>query len=252
MNAIRTELIEAILDSRPVDITDAERTLVYRLGESHLGLVLWSSEDSFESQDDRLEQTWQALVGDAGAGQSLVLYAGQRVFWGWFGGTADRLEALVDALDDWEVPQPGIGVAIGEPGRGLPGFRDSHRQALHVRRVASIAGRPAVRAIRFRRLAVPALASIDPSLSVSFVRRQLGPLAEDTDVAARLRGTMETFFDERENAAATGRRLGIHPNTVTYRLRQAEELLGYPPDQQRLELHLALRLIRYVDMGGPT
>lgn len=245
MGAIRTELVEAILEGRDIDVEEAERIFVYRLGDGHVGVVVWSEAEEVESQQDRLDRTWQELAERAGVGQSLVVYAGRRVIWGWFGGPLERLTELADALADWKVTQDGVGVALGEPSRGLDGFRDTHRQALHARRVATMAGPAPSRAVRFKRLAVPALTSLDPALSSYFVRHQLGPLAADDDVAARLRGTLEVFFDERENAAATGRRLGIHPNTVAYRLRQIEELLGYPPDDQRLELHLALRLIRY-------
>lgn len=252
LSAIRTELVEAILDEKPVDVAEAERAFLYRLGESHLGVVVWSSADPQSVQHDRLEQTWQQLAQGAGMGQSLVVYAGRRVIWGWFGGPHERVAKLADTLEGWEIPEAEVGVAIGEPGEGQVGFRDTHRQALHARRVAVMGGRESTRVARFKRLAVPALASIDPSLSSYFVRHQLGRLAGDSDLAARLRGTLETYFEERESAAATGRRLGIHSNTVTYRLRQIEELLGYPPDEQRLELQLALRLIRYVGSEDGT
>ena len=39
-------------------------------------------------------------------------------------------------------------------------------------------------------------------------------------------------------------RLGIHKNTVLYRLRQAEAARGVPLAHRRLELEMALRLAR--------
>ena len=43
----------------------------------------------------------------------------------------------------------------------------------------------------------------------------------------------------RRRAAA---RLGVHKNTVAYRIRRAEELLGYGVRERQLELQTALRL----------
>lgn len=40
----------------------------------------------------------------------------------------------------------------------------------------------------------------------------------------------------------TAERLGVHQNTVIYRVQQAKELLGRAPTERRLELEVALRL----------
>jgi DNA-binding PucR family transcriptional regulator len=42
--------------------------------------------------------------------------------------------------------------------------------------------------------------------------------------------------------ARTARRLGLHQNTVIYRVKRAEELLGHPIAQRQLEIQAALRL----------
>jgi DNA-binding PucR family transcriptional regulator len=42
--------------------------------------------------------------------------------------------------------------------------------------------------------------------------------------------------------ARTGRRLAIHLNTVVYRVKQAEEILGHSVESRRPELEAALRL----------
>jgi DNA-binding PucR family transcriptional regulator len=70
----------------------------------------------------------------------------------------------------------------------------------------------------------------------------LGPLGADTDDARRLRETLEAFFEANSNFRATAARLGIHHNTVRYRLEQIERLLDRPIGQQRLHLELALHL----------
>ncbi|MPY80585.1 MAG: hypothetical protein GEV04_19480 [Actinophytocola sp.] len=53
---------------------------------------------------------------------------------------------------------------------------------------------------------------------------------------------------EAGGARAAASALGVHKNTVLYRLRQVEDLLGHPIDKDPLRLHLALLL---ADHYGP-
>jgi DNA-binding PucR family transcriptional regulator len=50
------------------------------------------------------------------------------------------------------------------------------------------------------------------------------------------------YLEEGLSPARTGRRLSIHLNTVVYRVKQAESILGRPIEERRLELEAALRL----------
>jgi DNA-binding PucR family transcriptional regulator len=47
-------------------------------------------------------------------------------------------------------------------------------------------------------------------------------------------------------------RLGIHENTVTYRIRQAEEILGHSIEESTLDLRVALALAPIVRSAGRT
>ena len=58
----------------------------------------------------------------------------------------------------------------------------------------------------------------------------------------RLRATLAVYVCEGDAIAATARRLGVHINTIWYRLRQCEELLERPVKQRRFELEAALLL----------
>ena len=53
---------------------------------------------------------------------------------------------------------------------------------------------------------------------------------------------LRTYLDENGSRGRTAKRLSIHENTVSYRLRQAEELLGRSVDKRTLELRVALAL----------
>ena len=142
-------------------------------------------------------------------------------------------------------------VALGEPASGIDGFRRTHAEAAEARRIATIARRPAGSVTRYGQVTLSALATGDLPRAREFVARELGPLAGDDDVSLRLAGTLRAYLDEQTSRSRTAKRLGIHENTVSYRVRQAEELLGRRIDERSLELHVALALADVVrDAAG--
>jgi PucR C-terminal helix-turn-helix domain len=74
--------------------------------------------------------------------------------------------------------------------------------------------------------------------------RRLAPLRELTPNArARMEETALAYVEQRGNAAAMARALGVHPQTARYRLARLRELLGEALEDpgSRFELELALR-----------
>ena len=57
--------------------------------------------------------------------------------------------------------------------------------------------------------------------------------------------TLRIFFEEGQSYARTARRVGVHENTVAYRVRRAEAMLGHPVTSRQLELQVALALMKY-------
>ncbi|MCC9157055.1 helix-turn-helix domain-containing protein [Streptomyces parvulus] len=84
------------------------------------------------------------------------------------------------------------------------------------------------------------LLAADPDAARSLVARALGPLAQDTASADRLRQTLHGYLDARGSYVAAAERLHLHRNTVRYRVRRALALRGRALDENRLELELAL------------
>ncbi len=78
------------------------------------------------------------------------------------------------------------------------------------------------------------------------MQRELRGLAADDDLTTRLTATLRTYLDEHSSRSRTAKRLGIHENTVSYRIKQAEEILGRSVDQRTLELRVALALAHLV------
>ena len=115
------------------------------------------------------------------------------------------------------------------------------------RRVAQLRGDGDGAVATYPDLALEALLAEDPDAARRFAARELGPLAAGDDATVRLASTVAIFLEEGSSFVHAGRRLGIHANTVAYRVRRAESLLGRPVTERQLELRVALRLTRLLD-----
>ncbi len=221
--------VRQALDDPALDVDAMSRRLAYDLRARHVALVLRHNRDE---SDAALEATARELVGDV-TRRPLVVRVDVDTAWCW----APARKAL--ALRTPKVP---VLVGQGRPASGLEGFRRSHHEACEALRVAQLAGRVAGTITPYDQVELAALCSADPSSCRAFVAAQLVPLGADTDEARRLHATLEAFFDANSNFRATAARLGIHHNTVRYRLEQIERLLDRPIGQRRLHLELALHL----------
>ncbi|UAK35884.1 helix-turn-helix domain-containing protein [Nocardia asteroides] len=64
----------------------------------------------------------------------------------------------------------------------------------------------------------------------------------DDTTTARLRETVQTYLDVRGSLTDAAARMHVHKNTVHYRIRRAEEVLGRPLTVNRLETEVALMI----------
>jgi len=101
-----------------------------------------------------------------------------------------------------------------------------------------------------------ALVAADPGVTREVVNRVLGRvLPLDAEDRSTLLATIEAWLDASGSAAAAGRALFCHPNTVRYRLRRVEELTGRSVDDPRAvaELAVALQALRvFPALSGPS
>jgi DNA-binding PucR family transcriptional regulator len=95
----------------------------------------------------------------------------------------------------------------------------------------------------YDQVALLALASADAEQAVAFVERVLGPLAGAGKQTGRLAETARVYLDELGSPQQAARRLGVHENTVTNRLRAAGELIGRPITHEPADLLIALTLL---------
>ena len=240
--ARRTETIRLILDGAPIDPTAASRRLGYELDRRHTAVVVWA--ESAVAPHGALESAAVLLAQAAGSQRPLTLPAGTTTLWAWIGTPGEpAIEDLRSAVG--RSPDE-VRAAVGPTRRGIEGFRASHEAAL-TGRCRLLLGNPASgRFGSYRELEVTALAAHDPRAASEFVAATLGPLAEDSPSAARLRETLRVYLEEADNAPRAAARLYTHRNTVLKRIARATELLGYAPGERRLAVELALELRRHL------
>lgn len=242
--AVRAAEVRSILKGAPVDAAAVSQRLGYELDRFHVGYVVWSesAEDTpggAQALFGEMEQVAAAVAESLGARSALTVAQGRHLAcW------AGRREP--QHLGDLRVPRgagKGLSVAAGTPAHGVEGFVLSHHEALLARRVAHLRGDRAARAT-YPEVALEALMVDDAEAAQRFSERELGPLAARDDATLRLAATLAVFLEEGASFVRAARRLGVHTNTVTYRVRRAEELLGHPVTERQLELRVALRLAR--------
>lgn len=246
--AIRSDEVRAILAGTDVDVAEASARLRYRLDGRHVAFVIWRDNPPDTGPDRRFFEEIDKL----GAQLAEVLDAGGLLLLpmaGYYAGWASVGASYADVAPDRpRLPASGGGtrLALGRAGRGLPGFRRSYEEALLAKRVASLAERPPACGTSFARVALDALMTTNLDEARQFVQYEIGSLLEDSDAARRLMATLEIFLEEESSFVRTARRLGVHENTVAYRVRRVEELLGRRVTERQLELRSALRLAHFV------
>jgi DNA-binding PucR family transcriptional regulator len=231
---LRTETVRAILDGSQLDEEVASRRLGYELGRHHLALQIMSRTDGGAGVERAVREAAAAL----GSREPLVIPSGAARFDVWCGSFEP---VRTDELERYEPP-PGVVVAFGRSGEGVSGFRTSHTEALHAARMSSLAGGMTRAMISYARVEVVSLLASDLPRARAFVLAELGPLAAPTASAQRLRETVLAYLVSGGSATRVAKELYVHQNTVAYRVKKAEEMLGRKVLERPIELSCALTL----------
>jgi DNA-binding PucR family transcriptional regulator len=239
--ARRSDTIQALLRGDAVDRDEATRVLGHRLSRHQLGLLLWLDDASSEAEPLRLlEATAQSAAEALGSAPPLTLPEGARSLSAWL---SVRHDTELDRLDPVLAPGPaGLHIATGVAAYGVPGFSISHQQALLARRVAQAADSPAP-ITRYADVEVVSAFLADPESMRELVARELGGLAVADETTRKLRETALALLRAGGSARAAAAAIGVHKNTVLYRLRRIEEVLGAPLESRRLPLEIALQIV---------
>jgi DNA-binding PucR family transcriptional regulator len=136
---------------------------------------------------------------------------------------------------------PATHAACGRVLSGHDGFRSAHRQAEAAARFMTARNRG--RVSNFADVALASLLEQNREAADEFIRDELGPLAEDTEDMRTLRRTVARYLAEHRSPRRAAAGLYVNRNTIIYRIRKAEKLLGRPVEERRLELETALLLM---------
>jgi DNA-binding PucR family transcriptional regulator len=231
---LRAETVRAILSGEAIDEEAASRRLGYELRRHHVAMRVSSGASEVRGLERAVTEAAAAL----GAGDPLVVPSGAARFDVWWGSFEPP---VTDGLERYEPP-PGVLIAFGRPGDGVAGFRSSHGQALQAARICSLARGAGSAVTSYARVELVSLLAGDVPRARAFVADRLGPLASTTEPAQRLRDTVLAFLSAGGSATRVAKELYVHQNTVVYRVKKAQELLGRKVTENPVELTCALTL----------
>lgn len=247
----RSEQVRRLLAGEPDDTDD----LGYRFDAWHLGAIAVGrgAGEAVRELAAGVDRRLLSVVSDEGS------------VWAWFGG-AEKL-ACVDVerrvlgmgsrprademgLGGIRSHSPGgVVFALGEPARGVEGWRSTHRQAQAALVVAlrSSESRPGVTFTRYADVALLATALRDEALGRALVEVYLDPLEDARDSGPMLRATLRAYVATERSVSSTAAALQVTRRTVENRLRMIEERVGRTLHPCPPELEVALRLD---ELGG--
>jgi len=221
----RAAQVERLLAGELLDIGE----LRYELDAWHIGAVA-SGPEAATSLRELATATDRSL---------LMVRSGEATVWAWLGGSrrVAAAEALRRATATGRLAETLL--ALGEPGRGVDGWRRTHRQA----KVAmTVLRRGPDRLACYADVALLASVFGDDLLASSLRDLYLAPLAEEHDGGAVLRRTLRAYLAAECNASSAAAALGVNRHTVSNRLHAIEERLGRPLGSCVAEVDAALRL----------
>lgn len=240
--AARRAVIDELLAGRPVDQEAAARRLRYDLSRTHVAAVLWGDDTATAAPAaERLYHAASSMARALEASRTLIIPAHGNSVWAWFAVTGESAEHPVRHLRS-SLPEPtGVRAALGPAAPGPRGMRRSHLGALQAQRMAIHSTDSWLCDYQDIRLA--ALVTADSENARWFVQEVLGPLASEGARLRELRETLRIYLAEERSLRTAAERLHIARNTVTYRVKRAEELLPAPTAAGgSLELRVALEI----------
>lgn len=148
-----------------------------------------------------------------------------------------QLSTLAERLKRFEFCR----FAVGEAAKHVDGFRRSHLQAralVALSEKVSIVNVPC-----WPEQAITALLVQNVELAEWFIQSTLGELAGANPKSESYRETLKYYLQSGNSLLYTAKELGVHRNTVVYRLQAIEDILGKSIKEHDLSLRCAVGLM---------
>ncbi len=236
----RAELVSRLLVGKPVDGGELI-DLGYRLDAWHLGAIATGGEAA---------RAVRGLAGGLGR-ELLALARGEGTVWAWLGGQRPLAFADVERV---LLAQEHVdaSLALGEPRRGVAGWRQTHNEAERALLVTRC--RPS-KLTRYRNVAQEAAALQDEAFADSLIETYLSPLEEMRIGGQAARKTLRALCQAGHNLSSAASALRVDRSTVHRRRNEIEGRLGCELQRRQGEIEVALRiedLRRRLDAQAPA
>jgi hypothetical protein len=245
--AERAHLVDEILAGIPFDVDAVERRLGYRLARTHMALRIWADHGAATPSGQRVLRESAVRLGSLLGTQAPLMVDDGPVLSVWIPLPDGNQPTRIDGAFGSAVQgRSWVRAAVGNPGTGVEGFRQTRCQADRAYVVATTGCNSGSQMVSYRDVGVVSLLANDLDAARRFVAEELGALADQDAASAELRATLMMFLRHGSRYAETAKALYLHRNTVAERIKRAESLLPFPLAARRLEIENALVLFEFM------
>lgn len=208
----------------------------------HLYAIGWADERVYVPDRQRAIDDFAAHLAHSTRAHRYLTreYEGLIHFW-WTYTTRPAEQSEIQLLPSSET---WLRLAVGPAAVGVEGFRSSYLGASHTARLSKNARVGSV--WRYDDVGHFALMMADPDAAARFVFYTLGPLTENDPRTEEIRETLRLYLAHRNSRNTVAQALHIAPNTVAYRVGQADEMLNNQLQERSQQILLALQLLELV------
>ncbi|HTZ64733.1 MAG TPA: hypothetical protein VMB51_11575 [Solirubrobacteraceae bacterium] len=221
------EIVHKLLREEPVDAGELLE-LGYELDRWHLGVIAAGAQAM---------SAVRALAAGLGC-ELLTVTHGAEAVRAWLGGPRRIAFADIERIRSMQ-PSLDVALAIGEPGRGIKGWRQTHHEAEGALLVARNWPR---KLTRYLDVATDAMVLQDDALADALIETYLSPLDEMRIGGETARRMMRALFDAEHNVSSAASALKVDRSTVHRQRNEIERRLGCRLHERQAEIEVALRV----------
>lgn len=233
----RDEVIRSVLVAEEIDEDSASHVLRYSLAQHHVSCVATAPGSAASSVDPAAHAT--EVLGALGVNTTMIVRRSEGEVHAW--GGSNRRVSRTEADEIAAMTTVGDGtVTVGLGGRGADGFRRAFHEASRAASIVASLGCPPQSVVTYNQVCLVGLLLENREEATEFAERELGKLAGRSQQMTALRETLLAYLEHRHSPRSAAEKLYIAKNTVIYRIKKAEELMGHSIDERPAETWAAL------------